>query len=347
MVAALLGGTYRDVRLLHVPADYSSSLDEVGSVGAGKVVRMLGVIGRTVAARLRTGAVGLYYVPAGANRSAVLRDTVVLQVLRPWFRTTVFHHHARGLPGAVADLPPGVRTLARRAFRGADVAVAPSQALLDEAVTFGPTHAVVVPNGTPDGAALAPPAAPREHPHVVFLNLLSEAKGAPWLLEALGELRRRGVPFTATFAGAFPTPGDERTFRARARQLGIDGLVTRPGLVVGDRKWRLLRSADVFCVPTTYAQESFGLAMVEAASCGVAVVTTDTPGVREVFEGGTGAVLVDPARREALADVLQELCRDPRRRAELGRAARTRYQERYTLERFRQGMDEVFTNTFG
>lgn len=60
----------------------------------------------------------------------------------------------------------------------------------------------------------------------------------------------------------------------------------------------------------------------QAAQVGRAIVTADTPAIREVFEPGASIVAVAPTA-PALAESLRELARDGTRRAALGAAART------------------------
>lgn len=343
MVETLLRGRYTDVDLVHLDASYSDHLDDVGRVSVRKVGRMLSVVLRAVWARVLRRADVLYYHPAGANRSAVVRDAFVLTVLRPLFRSVVFHHHAMGAVTAIDQLPGPLRRIARRALRGADVAIAPSPSLRDEALLLGPARAVVVPNGTPGGEPRSERPAPAV-PRILFLNLVSEAKGAWWLLDAVAALHARGVPAPVTFAGTFPSEDARRSFLARCAELELEPYVDLPGLVSGPAKWTTFDSADVFCVPTTYEQESFGLAAVEAASCGLPIVTTDVPGVRDVFTHGEDALLADATDPTSLTELLHRVCTDPELRHSLGRRARNLYEERYTEERFWAGIDAVLSD---
>lgn len=59
----------------------------------------------------------------------------------------------------------------------------------------------------------------------------------------------------------------------------------------------------------------------QAAAVGSAIVTADTPAIREAFVDGESICLVEPTPR-ALADALLALARDPGRRARLARGAR-------------------------
>lgn len=341
MVETLLRGQYTDVDLIHLDASYSDTLDQVGGISARKVARMLVVVARAAWTRVVSRPTVLWYHPAGANRSAILRDALVLTLLRPIFPLTIFHHHARGLVPALADLPAPLRRLALRALRGADVAISPSPSLRDEVAHLHPATSIVIPNGTVGGR---PRRYDHDPPRILFLNLVSEAKGAHWLLESVAALHRRGLRVPVTFAGAFPSPDEEAGFRRRVSELGLDDHVALPGLVTGEAKWAAYADAQVFCVPTRYQQESFGLAAVEAASCGLAIVTTDVPGVREVFRHGQDALLADPDDPASLVELLAVLCTDADRRRALGLAARRLFEERYTEEHFWAGIDAVLTD---
>lgn len=68
--------------------------------------------------------------------------------------------------------------------------------------------------------------------------------------------------------------------------------------------------------------EPFGLAVLEAAGAGCALVLSDIASFRELWDGA--ALFVPPDDDAAAAEAVQDLLADPGRRAALGRAARTR-----------------------
>jgi glycosyltransferase involved in cell wall biosynthesis len=72
-------------------------------------------------------------------------------------------------------------------------------------------------------------------------------------------------------------------------------------------------------------QEPLGRILLEAASCGLAVVATDVGGTREIFPAETeSALLVRPESHADLADAILLLLRFEARRKALGAAARRR-----------------------
>jgi glycosyltransferase involved in cell wall biosynthesis len=83
---------------------------------------------------------------------------------------------------------------------------------------------------------------------------------------------------------------------------------------------RRLAQRPVFVSPSLY--EPFGLAVLEAAQVGCALVLSDIPTFRELWGGA--AVFTPPGDDRALADAVQSLMLQPELRAELGQAARVR-----------------------
>ena len=85
--------------------------------------------------------------------------------------------------------------------------------------------------------------------------------------------------------------------------------------------------------------EPFGLAVLEAAQAGCALVLSDIPTLRELWDGA--ALFVSADDDAAIAAAIRDLVADPRRRAGLGGAARAR-SEIYTVETTAQGMMAIY-----
>jgi glycosyltransferase involved in cell wall biosynthesis len=88
-----------------------------------------------------------------------------------------------------------------------------------------------------------------------------------------------------------------------------------------------MRQAAIFASPALY--EPFGLAVLEAAACGCALVLADIPSFRELWSDA--AIFADPRDEQAFANAMRALCLDPAPRADLQRKALNRA-HRYSLD---------------
>ena len=98
-----------------------------------------------------------------------------------------------------------------------------------------------------------------------------------------------------------------------------------------DELWRYLSTADIYCLPSR--SEGFAVAPMEAMSCGLPVVAADVSGVQDLLAGGEegGGVIVPPEDPFALAAALHRLMDDDELARELGRRARRRAEQEFSL----------------
>jgi L-malate glycosyltransferase len=123
--------------------------------------------------------------------------------------------------------------------------------------------------------------------------------------------------------------GPERS-RAEAltRQLGLHHRVVFVGKMVSFVE--LLQASDVFLMPSE--SESFGLAALEALSCGIPVVASDVGGIPEVVTEGEVGFLAPVGDVSKMAERVLQILADPDLGARLSRAARARALQHYGLQ---------------
>lgn len=157
--------------IFHVDARVSDDIGDVGGIRPGKIIRLFKFCFEAILLRIRHGAMDFYYVPAPAKKSAIVRDWLVMALVRPWFRRTIFHWHAFGLghwatgteetpsgAGGDAQTPPCVfghlepfaRWLTRRLHGNADLSIVLTNYNRMDAALLDPKQIKVVPNGIAD-----------------------------------------------------------------------------------------------------------------------------------------------------------------------------------------------------
>ncbi len=92
------------------------------------------------------------------------------------------------------------------------------------------------------------------------------------------------------------------------------------------------RKAHIACLPSY--REGFPKVLVEAAACGLPIVTTDVPGCRDSVRAGETALLVPVRDAQALADALEELIADAEQRQTMGKAGRKLVETHYSEAQF-------------
>lgn len=107
----------------------------------------------------------------------------------------------------------------------------------------------------------------------------------------------------------------------RARQAGVGDRMTITGVVPREQVGKYLAAFDIALQPgvTAYASP---LKLFEYMAAELPIIAPDTSNVREILTDRVDALLIDPARGEALAAAVMELCRDGALRRRLGTAAR-------------------------
>jgi glycosyltransferase involved in cell wall biosynthesis len=108
-------------------------------------------------------------------------------------------------------------------------------------------------------------------------------------------------------------------------------------------------ACDLFVLPSNSRAEAFGIVQLHAMSFGKPVVSTEIPGsgVSWVNEHGNSGLVVPPADPEALAAAMSALLSDEPLRSRLGKGARARFLEHFTLERMTNALERLYVEVAG
>lgn len=175
---------------------------------------------------------------------------------------------------------------------------------------------------------------PGEPMRVLLAARLLWDKGLREYAEASRLLKQQGRMVRFLLAGQ-PDPGNpDAVPNAVVEQWARESLVEWLGHV--DDMPQLLRTIHVMALPTAYG-EGLPRSLIEAGACGVALVTTDAPGCREVVTNDVDGLLVPLRDPQALAQALARLDDDPVLARRLGEAAKAKaaseFDERIVIQK--------------
>lgn len=282
------------------------------------------------------------YVPIAQAWLPFLRDCLFLIPARLLGRRVIVHLHGGYFGKFYQKTSSLMRSIIRFALGKASCAIVLGNNVADAFAGILPPEKIrVVPNGIPDvfgeqGRAERN----RPIPVLLYLSGLDAKKGTLNLLRALPKVRERVGPFQAIFAGEWFSQQGKQTADQLIQSLDLHEMVEFVGPVGPDRKRELLQQANVFILPSLNEGQPY--AILEAMSAGLPVVSTKVGCIPEMIRDGIEGFLVPPGEIDALADRIVRLLADQVLRETMGRAARQRFLDHYTYDRFAEDMRSVF-----
>jgi glycosyltransferase involved in cell wall biosynthesis len=197
-------------------------------------------------------------------------------------------------------------------FRRADAVIVPSRS---HAVALNVVYSELPPLHVIHNATAVEPANESKKPQVLSVGRWWDpGKNGAVLDEAAAT-----VPWPVILAGPLNGPSHQHAVFRNART---------PGALPHHDTLALMRRSAIFAAPSLY--EPFGLAVVEAAISGAALVLADIPTFRELWSDA--AMFVDPADSDGWSRVLTELTANTVLRMHLSTEARIRARS-FTLSR--------------
>ena len=191
-----------------------------------------------------------------------------------------------------------------------------------------------VPNGAEERFFVPREYGTRPPVRLLFVGSWIDRKGIRYLAEAFALLGRARPDVTLSVAGC--TVAEDvvkNSFATEVRdRVRVIPFVKRPEMP------SVYAAYDIFVFPSLV--EGMPLTLLEAMAAGMAVVTTEAPGMADVVEDEFNGLLVQPADAQGLAAALDRLCAAPELCRELGQQAQ-RTARRYTWSIVVQKLERV------
>lgn len=202
---------------------------------------------------------------------------------------------------------------------------------------------IVKPNGV-DGARFPPiQRADRkagEPIEVVSISRIEPKKGLTHLVEAIAQLKQKGITVKAHIVGS-KDPHSQGSleyaagFEALIEKLGVSDLVILHGMKKQEELPPILQRCRAFVAP--YVEMGSGdkdgipTAMLEGLASGLPVVTTDSGSILEVVTHEVEGIVVPQRDSEAFARALERLVREPATERRMAKAARERFDREFDI----------------
>lgn len=223
-----------------------------------------------------------------------------------------------------------LRVMDRLALRLADVVLVDTNAHAEYFVSrYGVREAAII--RMPVGALLQnqsdqPTRTASETVHVVQYSNYKPLPGTAVVVEAAA-LTRSGIRYTLIGGGH-----ERRYCEELAARLGVTNITFVDSLPYEELR-KCIASSDIalgIFGTSPKAARVVPNKVVDAMAEGLAIITADSPAIRELIRVGTEVVVVPAGDPSALAGAIDELAADITARNELGQAARARFDDSYS-----------------
>ena len=182
----------------------------------------------------------------------------------------------------------------------------------------------------------------REFPHsenklqVIAVGRLVPLKGFDILVRAVAEVVNQGVQDLLVLVAG---DGEERLrLEELIRDIELDSYVKLLGL--RHDVMALMKASDLFVMPSHY--EGLSIAMIEAMACGLPIIASDAPGLRNYIKNEQNGLLFPVADQKALAKCILRLANDKKLRSRLSHGARESFEREYDMRRNIIPLDILF-----
>jgi glycosyltransferase involved in cell wall biosynthesis len=197
----------------------------------------------------------------------------------------------------------------------------------------------VVPHGIDVDRFQPRPSAKSARPVVLAVGQFRERKGFDYLIAACRRLRAEGAAFTCRIIGDGP---QYDAMASLVRMWQLEDVVQLPGAVANDDLVHEYEGAEMFVLPCVEADngdvDGIPNALIEAMACGLPVVSTRLPAIREVVTSEQDGLLVRPRDVDTLACALRRVLESRALRERLGKQGRAtvaaRFEADHSAQRF-------------
>lgn len=337
MIEKIIKAPFKKLKVVHIRMAFSQEMDEVGRFKLKKVWHLICLIIKIYWTRFRYRPQIMYYPPAGPEKVPMYRDIVLLISTRWMFKKTVFHFHAGGLSSLFPTLSRFSKWLFRVAYNEPDACILLSELNPPDDQLLNSRRTYFIPYGIEDRYLdRYEHIKTRDHQiQLLYVGVIRDSKGVTDLVKALSICStQKEVDCTLNIVGKFHDTEYEDFLKRLIDDLKLNNRVHFMGVLTGDKKWHAFANADIFCFPTFFESETFGLVVLEAMQFKLPVIATNWRGVPSLIKDGESGFIVPVNAPEIIADKVAQLAGNPVCMKQMGRAGRARYMKEYNENTF-------------
>ncbi|MEQ8390970.1 MAG: glycosyltransferase family 4 protein [Thalassospira sp.] len=332
----------QDFDLHLIEMRFATDLSDIARFSLRKLSIAIWLLLRLIWALPGSRALYICFAPSGG---AYYRDCLYVLMAKMFDVPAILHLHGQGLP----------KMRQSRLGRWLQNHVLAKQTVILLGETLRPEvdglacNIAIIPNCLDDTAFSTAPSNdwhPQKSVQILWLSNLFRAKGIETLIAVCALLRDQGMPCDLTIAGSV---GDMN--EADIKALLIDFAMTDTARYIGavsqsDRK-AAFDQADLFVLPSHYANEAQPLVVLEAMAAGIPVITSNIATLPEFVRDGETGRLCPPENPAALANAIRDAVGSPTQTTKMREAAYRLCQDQFRCDQFARSLSNLVFDVIG
>jgi len=339
----LLNSRFCDVFNVDViETNYSNKITDLNSLSLEKISKLFSHIQLSIQ-NLSNNNYDFICYPINFTRNALLRDFILLSVIKLFPYKIIYYTHGNNLPGFIQNENPLIKMVIRKAIRYAKGAIVVGENLRFNYKGFLPDELVVPVHHGMESFVNKPNARQvSDEIRVLYLSNLVLTKGFFVLIQAISEVIKHVQNIKFIFAGEWENSQTKEMVIGYIEENNLSEFIEFKGRVIGDDKEQIYFDSDIFVFPTFYPLETFGIVNLEAMQAGLPIITTGRGAIPEVIEEGKNGFIVPEQNPEAIADKIILLAKNKALRENIKNNNFKRFKDFYTKEKYAQRMIDAF-----
>lgn len=178
----------------------------------------------------------------------------------------------------------------------------------------------------------------KKEKQILFAGTITQKKGYLDLIQSFSLIAHKYPEWKLIFAGN----GEIENAKRLAKDLHIEEQVIFKGWVNREEIQVLFEKASILCLPSY--TEGFPMAVLDAWSYGVPVITTPVGGLPDVLISGINALVFEPGDLNKLAKLLEELIIDDSLRKRISDESIKLSQDKFSIATISKQLSELYSS---
>ncbi|AVH69087.1 glycosyltransferase family 4 protein [Nostoc sp. 'Lobaria pulmonaria (5183) cyanobiont'] len=296
-------------------------IQHINSHDEGSIAYRLSVFGKSLAIlvwKLLSQKIDVVHIHISGGGS-ILRKAIFCVVAFLFNKPVLMHTNGSGFHLTYAKLPQLAQQLVSKIFQRCQGFIVVSESWQDYYILnlgLNPKQVIVLPNPS-ELPTQIPDRKNRSQISLVFCGRVGERKGAFDLIQAFANLSDHQRKCSRLIMAG---DGEIEKAQQLAASLNLADEITFLGWINSEKRDEVLSQADVFILPSY--NEGLPLAIVEAMSWSLPVISTPVGGIPELVISNKNGLLVPPGNIQQLSEAMELLIENETLRLSLGSVAR-------------------------